>query len=331
MVTRTVQEVAEYLKAEVIGDGKVALTGIAPIEEAGTGQLSFVANPKYVSLIDTCTASALITSPKLDTIFKPRVLAANPYLAFTRVMHLFMAKPKDIVTGISPLAVVHEEAEIASTASIMENVFVGRGARVGEHTIIEPGVVIGDGATVGDDCYLEANCHIGAGCQVDRRCIIHSGTQVGSSMPSEVDGSSGIVQLEEDVELGANVVIQGGTSEHPTRIGSSTKIDNLVNIGPECQIGISCILVSQVTLGQGVILGNGVTLAGQATVMDNCRVGNLAVIGAKSLVDSNVPDKAQYWGIPAKPHREERRSMALIHRIPKLETILEKLETEENR
>ena len=326
--SRTVEEVAQFLSAEVVGDGTVVLTGIAPIEEAGSGELSFVANPKYASLIDNCTASALVTSPLLETTFEPRVLSANPYLAFTKAMQLFIDVPKPPSAGVSTGAIVHAEADVASTATVHHHAVVERGACVGANTVIEPGVVIGECAAVGIDCHLEANVVVGPGSIVGDRCILHAGTQVGGA--TGPDGEGQLVDLGPDVELGANVVVQGGSARKPTRLGPHCKVDNLVNIGAGCGIGAGCILVSQVTLGCDVQLGSGVTLAGQVTVVDACKIGDRAVIGAKSLVDSDVPVGGRFWGVPAIPHNEQRRAHVLVGRIPKMERMLEQLRPEED-
>lgn len=326
--SRTVKEIAEHLGADIVGDATVVLAGVAPIEEAQEGELTFVANPKYVGLIETCKASALISSPELKCDFEPRILSSNPYLAFTKAMALFTDARVRPRQGVAPTALVHERAYVAPSVAVQDHVCIQAEAQIGEDCVLEPGVVIGKGAILGDNCYLEANAIVAEGCRLGRNCIIHAGTNIGGSGSEPGVAKAAHVVLGDDIELGANVVVQGGDVERPTQLGPNCKVDNLVNIGQGCQIGPGCILVSQVTMGRDVTLGAGVTLAGQVTVMDNCNIGSGAMIGAKSLVDSDIPEGGRYWGIPARPHLEERRAQAMIHRIPKLERMLDRYEEE---
>lgn len=318
----TLAELSEKLAEPFEGDGATPLKGVAEITSAQEGDLSFVANPKYVANIASTKASALIVPKDLETGFRPLIRSVNPYLSFTKALHLFHDKPRRTSGGVDPAAHVHEGVQLGHDVTVMAHAMIEEGAVIEDRTVIYPGVFIGKNAHIGRDATLYPNVFIYEGCQVGERTILHAGCRIGGL--DQVPGSASVI-LEADLELGANVVVASGL-ERPTRIQEGTKIDNLVQVGPGAVIGPHCIIVSQVMIGQGATLDERVTIAGQVVVTEDVTIGASARIGAQSVVTSDVPPDSDFWGSPAQSHRQEKRLKANIARLPKLFEKIHQLE-----
>ncbi len=317
MPSLTLAELSAALQVPYEGDGSVSISGLAEINKANPGELSFVANPKYVPLISQSQASALIVPNDLETDFRPVLRSSNPYLTFTNALNLFHDKDRKTSCGVHPKAFVAEDVELGQDITIMAHSVIESGCKIGDRTVVYPGCYIGTGVVIGEECTLYSNVSVYNHCQIGNRTILHAGCRTGSSGRAVGSGQKAPVVLEDDIELGANVVI-AGNDQNPTQIQSGTKIDNLVQIGKGVRIGEHCIIVAQVTLCDGVRLGERVTIAGQVVISGGIHVGDRARVGAKSLVETNMPADSTYWGVPAKPHGEEKRLKANLARIPKL-------------
>ncbi|MEW6235329.1 MAG: UDP-3-O-(3-hydroxymyristoyl)glucosamine N-acyltransferase [Candidatus Omnitrophota bacterium] len=313
----TLQELSEKLNESFEGDGAIQIKGVAPIDSAREGELSFVANPKYVSLISACKASALIAPKDLDTNFRPLIRSANPYLTFTKALTLFHESARRISGGFHPASVLGENIRFGKDVTVMAHAIVEDNAVIGDRTILYPGVFVGRGAVIGEDVTLYPNVAIYPECSIGDRSILHAGCRIGSETESPAPCKSRPVELENDIELGANVAASGAP-EAPTRIGEGTKIDNLVQIAAGARIGPHCIIVSQVAIGGFAVLEERVTIAGQVVISPGVTVGARSRIGAKSVVMENVPPDSDYWGIPAQPIHQEMRLKANINRLPKI-------------
>lgn len=324
-------ELSEALGESFEGDGSTGIKGVAEITSAREGELSFVANPKYVALIPECKASALIVPVDLETAFRPLIRSRNPYLTFTKALSLFHQDRRRTGGGVHPSSHVSEDAKLGKEATVMPNAVIEAGASVGDRTVIYPGAYIGRGCVIGGDVTVYSNVSVYDGCRIGDRCIVHAGCRIGSmAAEAAAPEAEPAAILEEDVELGANVVVAGGWGQ-PTRVGKGTKIDNLVQVGAGCVIGPHCIIVAQVTLGENVTLGQRVTIAGQVVVSPGLTVGARSRIGAKSVVEEDVPEDSDYWGIPAQPHRDEKRLKANLARLPKMFEKLRNLEEKLSR
>ncbi len=323
MPTFNLKELSVKLNEPFEGNGSVELTGVAPIETAKEGEISFVANPKYVSKVSQCKASALIVPKDLETDFTPVIRSSNPYLTFTKALSLFHEGTRRISGGVHSTSLVSDNVQFGKDVTVMANSVVESNVAIGDRTILYPGVFLGEGAVIGNDATLYPNVTVYAGCRVGDRAILHSGCRIGST--GTVKDSINPVVLENDIELGANVVVSG-LSEAPSIIHEGTKIDNLVHIGIGTSIGPHCIIVAQVTIGDQVTLEEQVTIAGQVVISPGVVIGAGSRIGAKSVVQEDVPPQSDYWGIPAQPHHQEKRQKANIIRLPKFFEKIQSLE-----
>lgn len=322
MPTFTLEQLCQKLDEPFEGDGTVLLKGVAEIANAKEGELSFVANPKYVSKITESRAAALIVPRDLETDFRPVIRAVNPYLTFTKALYLFHQDSRRISGGIHISSQVDSSVQLGTDVTVMPHAIVEKDVVLGDRVVIYPGAFIGTGAVIGSDVTLYPHVSIGSYCHVMDRAILHAGCRIGST-GAEAKAGSKPVTLHPDVELGANVVV-AGFSDWPTVIGEGTKADNLVQVGAGSTIGPHCIIVAQVTLGDRITLGERVTVAGQVVVMDGVEIGARSRIGAKSVVMDKVPPDSDYWGYPAQPFGAEKRMKAALLRLPNM---IEKLKT----
>lgn len=314
-------QLAALLEARLEGDPEVEIADVAPLGESEPGDLSFVANPKYIAQVQGCRASALIVSQDLQLDFRPLLRTDNPYLAFTQAIHIFHPTPTPPPPGIHPTAKVGQDCRLGERVCIQAYVHIGNKVSIGEGTVLYPGVNIGDGASIGEDCLIYPRVAIGPGVRIGHRAILHSGSVIGNQ-----PGPRGVtVEIGDDVELGANLVVESGLNQ-PTRIGRGTKVDNLVFIGAEANIAEKCIIVAQVGLGEGAELEEQVTLAGQVAVGPGLKIGARATVAARSRVTTDLAAGQTYSGDPAQLHELEKRSKVYQHRLPGLFQRVEELE-----
>jgi UDP-3-O-[3-hydroxymyristoyl] glucosamine N-acyltransferase len=342
-VAKTLSELADHVQGKVIGDGQAVIDKVAPIDEAGSGAISFLANPRYQQFLLTSAASAIIVAPgvvkKAPTQpGKGYLESSNPYLAFAKILQLFNAPPA-LNPQISPLAYVEPSASLGEQVSVFPHVFIGERVKVGRRTALYPGVFLGAGSEVGDDCVFHANVVVREGCRVGNRVTLHPGVVVGSDgFGYAREGSVrvkipqvGIVQIEDDVEIGANTTIDRATLGQ-TIIGRGTKIDNLVQIAHNVTIGENSVIAAQAGVAGSARIGRNVTLAGQVGVVNHIEIGDGAIIGPQSGVAQSVaPGAVLSSGIAAAPHREWLRVMALLPQLPKLWTVVRRLEKKVSR
>jgi UDP-3-O-[3-hydroxymyristoyl] glucosamine N-acyltransferase len=321
----TLDTVAKAIDGTVVGDGTVEITGVAGIREAQEGELTFLANPRYEPYLNQTNASAIIVAENHRSVKKPLIQNSNPYLAFLKAVRFFQGDAERPAPGVHPTAVVSKDTVIDPTASVGPHVVVERGASVGARAIIQAGCYVGAGAKIGADALLYANVTLREGCEVGERSIVHSGTVIGSDGFGFVrDGAIyrklpqvGNVVVEDDVELGACVTIDRATTG-TTRIGSGSKIDNLVQIAHNVQIGKNCIIVAQVGISGSTVLGDDVTLAGQVGVVGHIEIGAGAMVGAKSGVSKSIKAGERMFGCPAVPVNQAMRIEASVKKLPEL-------------
>ncbi len=334
MVQVTLDEIASLLDAELVGEGDTVLSGIAGIEEAGEGHLTFVANPKYKKGLETTRASAAIVPPNIREAPVALLITPDPYLAFTRALSIFHPE-SPAEPGVSGEAWVDPSAEIHSEATVFPFVYVGRHARVGARTVLYPFVNIGEDAVLGEDCRLYSHVSVREGCVLGDRVILHCGVMVGSDgFGFAQQGHQhlkipqvGIVRIEDDVEIGAGSCVDRATMGE-TRIGRGTKIDNLVQVAHNVQIGEDVILVSQVGISGSTSVGDRSMLGGQVGIVGHVQVGKDVKIGAKSGIHTSVPDGQIIAGAPAQPYQKFMRTMAVFKQLPQLRERVLALERE---
>ena len=318
-------DLARELGAERHGPSDLEITGVAGIEDAGPGQLTYIANQKYTSFAHTPRASAILVPPDFGVVTIATLRTSNPYYAFARAIGLFY-RPPVYPPGIHPAAVVDPTASIGKGAHIGAYVVVGPGVVLGERVTLLPHVVIYPGATIGDDFFAHAHAVVREGCRLGDRVLLQNGAVIGGDgfgFAKGDDGSwkkipqSGPVVIADDVEVQANACVDRA-SVGETRIGSGAKIDNLVQIGHGSSVGENTLLCAQAGLAGSSQVGNNVILAGQVGVAGHCRVGDGVVATAQSGIPNDVPAGRTVSGYPAIDNRQWLRAAASFQRLPEL-------------
>jgi UDP-3-O-[3-hydroxymyristoyl] glucosamine N-acyltransferase len=330
------RDIAERLQCRLEGDGEVDIVGVAGIQQAQPGDLTFVANPRYLPALATTHASAVILGPgKAGDPGAPCAVlhTDDPYSAFARAVSLFATTVRP-AAGIDRLSAVADGASIGADVSIGPFVTVGAGATIGARTIIFPNVVIGADAQVGDDCVIHPQVSIREGVVVGHRVTLHDGVVVGSDgfgFAKQKDGThlkipqhAGVV-IEDDVEIGANSTIDRPAIGE-TRIRAGTKIDNLVHIAHGVSIGRRALLAAQVGIAGSTIVEDDVMMAGQSGVTGHVRIGAGAIVGAKSAVLQSVDAGSFVTGHPAFDHTDWRKASVVFRQLPALKKRVEELE-----
>lgn len=324
-ISLPLSELAERVGGSVDGDGGTVISGAAPIEKAGPGQISFVANKRYLKHIETTNAAALVLGPEVVCSRLPVLRHERPYLAFAHVIDILFPDERLVEPGIDPAAVVSEDASVDSTAGIGALCHVREGATVGRGTELVSSVYVGRNARIGEGCRIYPGVRILDDTIIGDRVIIHSSTVVGSDGFGFAESETGLkkikqigwVEIGNDVEIGSNCSIDRGALG-PTRIGDGTKIDNLVQIAHNVEIGRHSIIVSQVGISGSTKLGNGVILAGQVGLVGHLEIGDGVQIAAQSGITKSIPPGEAYFGSPARPMMEAKRIEASLGRLPEL-------------
>ena len=321
---KTLGEIASLLLGKVIGDPQVVIHDIRGIAEAGKGDLTFIANPKYLKSIETTKASAILVSPQIERTDRNLIVVDDPYIALGRVLGLFYPEDHD-PPGISTETFIEEGASVSKDANVYPGVYIGREARVERGVILYPGVYIGRRVVIGEDSILYPNVVVSRRCIIGKRVILHAGVVVGSdgfgfARPARENikiPQVGFVQIDDDVEVGANTTIDRGTIER-TWIQKGVKIDNLVQVAHNVVIGEYSVIVSQVGISGSTRLGKGVILGGQAGLVGHIDLGDHVMVGAQSGVHDDVPSNQVVSGSPHMPHRQWLRVEACVTQLPEM-------------
>lgn len=302
---------------------------IAPIELAGPEDVSFVADRKFAAALETARAGVVLTTAR----FAPRaaegvavLVCDKPYEAFIRIAHRLYPqslRPTSLygATGIAPHATVHPSATLGNGVTVDPGAMIGPGAEIGPGALIGPNAVIGPKVRIGSDCAIGGNVTI-VNAVLGDRVIIHPGTQIGQDgygYVSDAGGHTkvpqiGAVVIHDDVEIGANCAIDRG-GMRDTVIGQGTKIDNLCQIGHNCVIGRHCIIVAQCGLSGSATLGDFVVLGARVGVIPHIRIGDRAMLAARSSPIEDVPAGETWGGSPAKPIKQFFRELAAIKKL----------------
>jgi UDP-3-O-[3-hydroxymyristoyl] glucosamine N-acyltransferase len=321
---RNLGDISEYIVGELVGDPSIRISGVAGIEEAQTGDLTFLANPRYADFLKTTSASAVIVGKETKTegVKISLIKHPNPYFAFARVVELFVDTKGAYPEAVHPTAVLAEEVKLETGVHIGPHVVLEKGAWLKRNSTILAGSFIGTNSTVGNNSMVYPNVTIRENVEIGDNVIIHSGTVIGSDgfgfakdkgVHHKIPQIGG-VRIEDDVEIGANVTIDRAALG-VTRIGKGTKIDNLVQIGHNVDIGENCIIVAQVGIGGSTKVGNDSILAGQVGLVGHIKIGNRVVIGAQSGVTKDIPDDTTIFGYPAREIHKTKRIEAHLSRL----------------
>ena len=319
-------EIAQKLGCRLEGDGTVEITGVAGIEEAQPGQLTFLDNRKYYPLVKTTQASAILIAPDGPAVTIAALRTANPYLDFARALELFH-KPPRYAPNVHSTAVISSTAKVGDRAHIGPYCFIDEDVEIGDNVVLHSFVTIYRGAKIGDDFFAHSHCVVREDCRIGNRVLLQNGVVVGTDgfgFARDAQGhwhkilQVGRVVIEDDVEVQANSAIDRGAVSD-TRIGRGTKIDNLVQVGHACTVGEDTILCGQVGLAGTTHIGNKCILAGQSASAGHLTIHDGAILTAQSAVNSDIPAGAIYSGSPGFDNKDWRRSVAVFNRLPDLQ------------
>lgn len=328
----TLRELATRLGCALEGDD-VDIARVAKIEQAGPGDLTFLANAKYASALATTGASAVIVGPGVDGAPCAVLRSANPYLSFARAAAL-LAPDVRREPGIDPLAAVSPDATVAPDAAIGAFAVIESGACIGARTIVHPHVVIGHGAIVGDDCLIHSHVSIRERCVLGARVVVQDGAVIGGDgfgFAHRDDGThekipqAAVVVVEDDVEIGANTTIDR-PAVGETRIKRGAKIDNLVQIGHGVVIGRNTLLAAQVGIAGSTVVGDDVILAGQVGVNGHVTIGDRVKASGQTGITGSVEPGSFISGLPAIDNLQWRKASAAFRRLPALRRHMAELE-----
>lgn len=320
------------------GDAAIEIRRVAKIEDAGPGDLTFLAHPRYADKLARTRASAVILNGSAAPAPCAVIRSSSPYLTFAKAAQV-LAPARAVTPGVHAMAAVAPDATVDPTAAIGAFAAVGAGASIGARTIVHPHVVIGDGAVVGSDCILHAHVSIREGCVIGARVIIQNGAVVGSDgygFAQRPDGSHekipqiAPVVIEDDVEIGANTTIDR-PAVGETRIKTGTKVDNLVQIGHGVVLGRNVLMAAQSGIAGSTSVGDAVQFGGQSGAAGHLTIGDRVKIAARAAVFASVDHDAFVSGTPAIDHREWRKASAVFAKLPELRRRLLALEERLNR
>jgi len=326
-------DIAERLECSLKGDADLDITGVVGIERAETGHLTFVSNPKYASKVRTTKASAVIVSPDFPDIPAATLRSGNPYLTFARAIELFYTAPQP-ARGVDPTARISAKAKIGENASIGPFVVIEDNVEIGNHCTIYPFVHISHGVRAGDHFKAYAHVSVREYCRIGNNVILQDGAKIGTDgygYAKKDDGSyykivqSGIVVLEDDVEIGANSTVDRATIGE-TRIRRGAKIDNLVQIGHSSDVGEDGLLCAQVGLAGSSKIGRSVILTGQVGVAGHLEIGDRVIATAQTGIPNSIEADKVVSGYPAIDNKLWLKSSAVFKRLPELLKRIEALE-----
>jgi UDP-3-O-[3-hydroxymyristoyl] glucosamine N-acyltransferase len=313
------------------GSPETEITGVAGVEDAGPGQLTFVSNPKYSAAARVTKASAIIVAEDFPALSTATLRSRNPYLDFARALELFY-QPPQYAPGVHPTAAVHSSAKIEAGAHVGPYVVIQENVEIGANAVLLAHVVIYQGVTIGDNFLAHSHAVVREFCRIGNNVILQNGVIVGGDGFGFAKDNAGhwrkIVQsgptvIEDDVEIQANACIDRA-SVGETRIARGAKIDNLVQVGHGSKVGEDTLLCAQVGLAGSTDVGKDVILAGQVGVAGHCKIGDGAIATAQSGIPNDVPPKSIVSGYPAIDNKLWLRCVAIFNRLPEMAKLLRK-------
>jgi len=330
----TAFQIAEQLRGEVLGDGSVELTGLAPADCARSGDLTFAEKESYFAAAEQSNAAAVLVAGEFASSKKVLIRVPNARVAVAKVLPLFFP-PDQHPQGIHPSATIAPSAQIDPTAHIGPNCVVAARVRLGARSVLIGGNHIGRDCQIGDDVCLFPNVVVYAKCQIGHRVAIHAGSVIGSDGYGYVFDEGrhrkvlqvGNVIIHDDVEIGANTCIDRAALG-ATVIGQGAKIDNLVHIAHNVVIGRHCLVMGQVGFAGSTRLGDYCVIASQSGIAGHLKLGHQATVGAKSGVMRDIPDKGTVVGIPAGPDKQIKRQWIALQQLPEMLRRMRELEKE---
>ncbi len=329
-----IQQIAQMVGGQIVGDEALEITGLGTLQSAKSGDIIFLDNKKYEEAAKNSSASAILTTQKIETD-KTQIITANPKLAFAKTLAKFCPEPSPM-PGIDSQASIGKNAQIDESAYIGPFAAIGDGAKIGKKSIIHSGVAIGPDCEIGESCIIFPNATLYRQTKLGNEVIIHAGAVIGADGFGYILDEQGKhfkinqignVVIEDRVEVGANACIDRA-SMGVTTIKEGTKIDNLVQIAHNCTIGEHSIIVSQVGIAGSCTLGKYNVLAGQVGLADHVTLGDKVTLAAQSGTFRNIESGETYAGSPAVPARTWTR---YVSHLPKLTNYAHKIKELEKR
>ncbi|HTW64165.1 MAG TPA: UDP-3-O-(3-hydroxymyristoyl)glucosamine N-acyltransferase [Bryobacteraceae bacterium] len=326
-------DLAARLGCELHGDPEIEITGVAGVEQAGPGDVTFLANPKYAPRAKNTRAAAILVKEPLATEAPASLVSANPYHDFARTLAMFYQPPHP-KPGIHPQASIAETAHIGDGASIGPFAAIGEHVKLGRNAVLHPHAVIYEGAEIGDDFIAHSHAVVREYCRIGHRVILQNGVVVGGDgfgFAKTQEGThfkivqSGVTVIEDDVEIQSLTSIDRATMGE-TRVKRGAKIDSLVQVGHACVVGEDNIICAQTGLAGNSILGKNVLLAGQVGISGHLTIHDNAIIYAQSGIGGDVAEGALMSGSPAFEAREWLRAITAFPKLPELLKTVRQLE-----
>jgi UDP-3-O-[3-hydroxymyristoyl] glucosamine N-acyltransferase len=324
------EQIAASIGCRLRGDGSLAVAGVASLNSATSTDLVFVEEQKYFEQATASRAGAVIAGEfAADApLSKPLLITSQPRLAFARAAGLLYPR-KSYAPGVHPSAVVGNSVRMGSDVAIEAHAVVEEGCVLGNRVHLAPGVFLASGVVIGDDCDLRANVVVYSGVRLGKRVVVHGGAVLGSDgfgyVRDRVTGryekfpQIGILEIGDDVEIGANSTIDRGALE-ATVIERGVKLDNLVHVGHNVRIGENVVIAAQTGVSGSSVIEKGAVVAGQVGIADHVRIEEGAILGAQCGVPTGKVIRGRgvlFWGTPARPIREYLKELAALARLAK--------------
>jgi UDP-3-O-[3-hydroxymyristoyl] glucosamine N-acyltransferase len=327
----TLKEIAALLGGTIVGNDDIIIENIRPIEEAGERDITFIANTKYLKQLQTTEASAILVTSQMQAEGKNLVIVDDPYVAFGKLLNIFYPVEHGY-NGISKDAYIEEGADISPEATVFPRAYISRGVKIEKGVVIYPGVFVGSNTCVDENTILYANVTVYSGSLIGKRVILHSGVVVGGdgfgfAAPGKSNSKIpqvGFVQIDDDVEIGANSTIDRGTLGK-TWIGRNVKIDNLVQIAHNVVIGENSVITAQVGISGSTKLGKSVIAGGQAGIVGHINIGDNVMIAAGSGIHKDIESGQIVAGFPQLPYRQWLKVEACRTKLPEMKKTLDEL------
>jgi UDP-3-O-[3-hydroxymyristoyl] glucosamine N-acyltransferase len=319
------KEIADALGCRLEGDGELEISGVCGLEQAGSGHLTFLANPKYGPKVKSTKASAILVTEPIAGLPISTLVSENPYLDFARALGLFYQPPRP-VAGIHPMASIARTAVIGENCSIGPFAVVGENVQIGRNAVLHPHVVIYEGARIGDDFLAHSHAAVREFCRIGSRVTLQNGVVVGGDgfgFAKRADGThfkivqSGITVIEDDVEVQSLTSLDRATMGE-TRIKRGARIDSLVQVGHNCVVGEDNIICAQTGLAGSTVLERNVLLAGQVGSSGHLTVHEGATVYAQSGIGGDVEPGGRISGSPAFSASEWLRAATAFQKLPEM-------------
>ena len=329
----SLKEIADDVGGILMGNGNIIIRGVSEIDNSQEDTITFLGNMKYKKYLYTSKAAAFFVNNKKLLLDMNGIVVQNPQIAIAKTLGKFNP-PKKNIGQIHKKSVVNQNASLKRNVTVMPGAVIEKGASIGADTYIGSNSVVGENVSIGDRCYIYPNVTIYPNVIIGNSVTVHSGAVIGSDgfgfIPENGENikipQTGNVTIADDVEIGANTVIDRATIGS-TEIGEMTKIDNLVHIAHNTKIGKACLITAQVGIAGSVQIGEYCIFAGQSGVAPHVQIGKGSTFAAKSGVTKSVPGGEVYAGYPARKIREHNRREALINRIDKIDKNLKQVQS----